>query len=100
MPMPFRSITLVLATVSLSACANLSAGASDAIPQASCRAAGAESVLGQTVDDKVISDAIVGSGAMRSRVIRPGANVTMELDPLRLNLEVDEGGRVRRLRCG
>jgi hypothetical protein len=98
--MPFQLINVLLALVSLSACANLSAGASGAIPQASCRAAGAESVLGQTVDDKVISDATVGSGAMRSRVIRPGANVTLELDPLRLNLEVDESGRVRRLRCG
>lgn len=98
--MPFRLINVLIALVALSACAQLQGAPSGAIPEASCHAAGAQSVLGQVVDAHVISEAITGAGAMRSRVIRPGANVTMELDPLRLNLEVDAEGRVRRLRCG
>ena len=99
--MKFRLIHLLPALIALSsACSGSQVASSGAIPEARCRAAGAEAVLGRIVDEQVISDAIVGSGAMRSRVIRPGANVTMELDPLRLNLEVDETGRVRRLRCG
>ena len=69
-------------------------------PQAQCRAAGAETVLGQTLDARLMSEAILGAGALRSRVIQPGAAVTMDSDPMRLNLEVDERGRIRRLRCG
>ena len=99
--MQFRMISTIFVAIALQACAQLPGDRSTAtIPQARCRAAGAEAVLGRTVDEQVISDAIVGSGAMRSRVIRPGSNVTLELDPQRLNLEVDETGRVRRLRCG
>ena len=90
--------TLIGAAVllSLAACA----GDSSRIPQAQCHAAGAEAVLGKNVDEQLIDQAIQGSGALRSRVIRPGANVTMELDPMRLNIEVDGTGRIRRLRCG
>jgi hypothetical protein len=91
---------MIFAAAAMQACAGAPADRTATIPQARCRAAGAEAVLGRTVDEQVISDAIVGSGAMRSRVIRPGANVTQELDPLRLNIEVDETGRIRRLRCG
>ena len=82
--------------LSFAACASDSGN----IKQARCDAVGAEAVLGKTVDKQIIDQAIVGAGAMRSRVIKPGANVTMELDPLRLNIEVDETGRIRRLRCG
>jgi hypothetical protein len=82
--------------LSVAACA----GNAGNIKQAQCRAVGAEAVLGKMVDEQIIDQAIVGAGAMRSRVIKPGANVTMELDPLRLNIEVDETGRIRRLRCG
>ena len=82
--------------LSLAACASDSGN----IKQARCHPVGAEAVLGKTVDEQTIDQAIVGAGAMRSRVIKPGANVTMELDPLRLNIEVDETGRIRRLRCG
>ena len=98
--MQFRMISTIFVAIALQACAHLSGDRTGTIPQARCRAAGAEAVLGRMVDEQVIRDAIVGSGAMRSRVIRPGSNVTLELDPLRLNLEVDETGRVRRVRCG
>ncbi len=84
--MALRPTLTAAVLLSLAACASDPGG----IPQAHCRAAGAEAVLGKTVDEQVIDQAIVGAGAMRSRVIKPGANVTMELDPLRMNLEVDE----------
>lgn len=93
---PIRSLTATAVLLSLAACA----GDSTRIPQAQCHAVGAEAVLGKNVDEQIVDQAIQGSGAMRSRVIRPGASVTQELDPLRLNIEVDETGRIRRLRCG
>jgi hypothetical protein len=70
------------------------------LPEARCRAAGAEAELGKTVNEKVADDARYAAGAMRVRVIRPGQAVTMDADPQRLNIEVDETGRIRRLRCG
>src|SRR6476620_11819754 len=71
-----------------------------ALPEARCRAAGAEAELGKTVNEKVADDARYAAGAMRMRVIRPGQSVTTDVDPQRLNIEVDETGRIRRLRCG
>lgn len=92
----FRFVLALSAGGVLAAC-----GSSEPrLPEARCRAAGAQAELGKIVDDKVIDDARYAAGAMRARVIRPGQVVTMELDPQRLNIEVDATGRIRRLRCG
>ena len=72
----------------------------EGIQDARCHAAGAESVLGRNLDARVIEEAIAGSGALRTRVIRPGSSATTDLDPLRLNIEVDQSGRIRRMVCG
>jgi hypothetical protein len=93
---PLRLATSLLILLGLSACAS----EPPRMPEPRCRAAGAESELGKTVDDKVADDARYAAGAMRTRVIRPGQAVTMDADPQRLNIEVDETGRIRRLRCG
>lgn len=73
---------------------------SAALPDARCRAAGAQAELGKTVSDEVADDARAAAGALRARVIRPGERVTMDMDAQRLNIEVDDTGRIRRLRCG
>jgi hypothetical protein len=65
-----------------------------------CRAAGAQAELGKTIDPAVTEAARAGSGALRARVIKPGEAVTMDADPQRLNIEVDDTGKIRRLRCG
>jgi len=93
--LPLRFAISLLALASLASCAS-----DERFPEPRCRAAGAAAELGKTADDKVIDDARYAAGAMRTRVIRPGQVVTMELDPQRLNIEVDETGRIRRLRCG
>lgn len=80
----------------LAACA----GDSSRIPQARCHAVGAQAWLGEAASEQVIDKAIVSAGAMRSRVIRPGAAVTQDVDPLRLNIEVDETDHIRRMQCG
>lgn len=95
-PTPFRRIASLLVLVGLTACAS----EPPRLPEPRCRAAGAESELGKTVDDKVADDARYAAGAMRTRIIRPSQAVTMDADPQRLNIEVDETGRIRRLRCG
>lgn len=101
--MHFKTIAAVLAAVLLPACTTLEGLFDSPTPgrqQARCQAAGAQFVLGQTTEPRVVSEAIVGAGALRSRIIRPGDAVTQDVDPLRLNLEVDESNRIRRLRCG
>ena len=97
--MSIRSIGILLGVIGLSSLAACATG-SDTIPQAQCHAGGAQAFLGQTISEQVTSQAIVSAGAMRSRVIRPGANPTQDVDPLRLNIEVDDTGRIRRMQCG
>jgi hypothetical protein len=87
-----------LILVVLAGCSQLGGGGQ--LPEARCRAAGAQAELGKTVDDQVANEARMAAGAMRTRIIKPGQAVTMDADPLRLNIEVDETGRIRRLRCG
>ena len=40
------------------------------------------------------------SGAQRVRVIRPGEGYTMDYRPERLNIHLDEQGRISELSCG
>lgn len=94
------AILILLPALALSACGALGGGSANALPEARCRAAGAEALLGKQADDHVVSEAIVSAGAMRSRLIRPGSSVTLDRDPLRLNIEVDESGKIRRMQCG
>jgi hypothetical protein len=93
--LPYRWAISLLILLGLPGCAD-----EPRLPEPRCRAAGAAAELGKTADEKVVDDARYAAGAMRTRVIRPGQVVTMELDPQRLNIEVDETGRIRRLRCG
>ena len=68
---------------------------------AECRAAGARQFLGQELEPHVVDDARAYAGAMRSRVLKPGDVITRgDVDPLRLTIELNEAGRIRRLRCG
>ena len=95
-PLPLRFAGALLVVHALGGCAD----GPPRLPEPQCKAAGAVAELGKTADDKVVDDARYAAGAMRTRVIRPGQVVTMEVDPQRLNIEVDEAGRIRRLRCG
>jgi hypothetical protein len=94
-------IALATGVFVLAGCAGSSTSRMGAgIAPAQCHAAGAEAVLGQPIEAQLVEQALAGSGALRSRVIRPGQAVTLDLDPLRLNIELDADGRIHRLRCG
>lgn len=76
-------------------------GSPGPLPEPVCRAAGAEAQLGKRVDDEVADSARAEAGAMRARIVRyGGVTSTANTDPQRLNIEVDETGHIRRLRCG
>lgn len=88
------------AAVVLAGCAPAVTSTMGAPGAASCRAASAEAVLGRQLDDMVLAEALRAAGGLRTRVIPPGGVVTMDHDPMRLNIELDDAGRIRRMRCG
>lgn len=94
--MPLRLVVGSLALCLLAGCASRP----PAMSEPRCRAAGAREELGKMLDDEVADNARAAAGAMRARVIKPGQAVTQEIDPQRLNIEVDDTGKIRRLRCG
>jgi hypothetical protein len=86
-----------LVCLALTACSSIDPN----VPQGVCHAAGAQSVLGQPLNDQTIVAARAGATALRSRVVPLGsAPDTRDVDPLRLNVEVDDKGIIQRMRCG
>jgi len=96
-----RSMLLLAAFASLAACAHQQPVAPPA-PAApgSCNAAAAQFAVGQAYGEAIADEARRRSGARVSRALRPGQVVTMEYNSERLNLELDAGSRVVRVRCG
>jgi hypothetical protein len=69
-------------------------------PGGTCSADNVRYVLGKTVDERLGEDARVRAGARVVRVIRPGVTHDDEQRASRLDLEVDDIGRVVAVRCG
>ncbi len=65
-----------------------------------CDAARAQGVLGQRATPQQAQTARAQAGARRLRVIGHDDSVTKEYDSSRLNLQLDEGGRVVQVYCG
>ncbi len=68
-------------------------------PLRECNSEPAAALAGRPFDAAVQAEAQRLSGARSVRVIRPGQAVTMDFNAYRLNIELDGGGRVVRLRC-
>src|SRR5690606_5907223 len=66
----------------------------------SCDAKAAEQYVGQMLDEAVGERAKAATGARGVRVIRPGMAVTMDYRAGRLNIEVDDDGRITKVSCG
>lgn len=76
-------------------------GGTASLPEARCRAAGAAAQLGQPLDDRTRELARMGAGAVRADVVPYGVPARRrEVDPQRLNIEVDQDQVIQRLRCG
>ncbi len=98
--MSTKLITIPALLLALAACADRPPTAAMGMNEATCRAAGAQAVLGRPFSDMTEAEALRGSGGLRTRVIPPGGVVTMDHDPMRLNIELDDTGTIRRMRCG
>ena len=65
-----------------------------------CNAAPAQFAMGRNVDAALENEARTRAGAKTVRTLRPNQVVTMEFNAERLNLTVDDAGRVTRVNCG
>lgn len=65
-----------------------------------CGASKLGSYMGQAAAADTMAKIKQTIGHDRIRTINPGDAVTMDFRPDRLNLEVGEDGRIKRLRCG
>lgn len=66
----------------------------------SCDSSKAEWTVGKIADDALLAKAKADSGAAKARILRPGQMTTMEYLAERLNLRVDEKGKVLDVNCG
>jgi hypothetical protein len=65
-----------------------------------CDAKAASAYVGQDISEAVAEQAKAAAGARGVRIIRPGMAVTMDYRAGRLNLELDEAGRIVKASCG
>ena len=65
-----------------------------------CNAAPAQGLIGRQSTPELGAEAQRLTGAARMRWIRPGQMVTMDYREDRLNIDLDEQGRITGLRCG
>lgn len=65
-----------------------------------CKAGPAQFSLGEELSDELVDAARARSGSALVRVLRAGEAATMEFNPERLNLHVDDDDRVTDARCG
>jgi hypothetical protein len=98
---PRIAFTLITVALTQAACGSLFGSTSaSGMGAARCTAANAKEYLGQELEPHTVDEARAHSGALRSRVIKPGDPVSTDVDPLRLNIELAPNGRIHRLRCG
>ena len=65
-----------------------------------CNAAPAQSMVGREATGELGAEALRLTGAASLRWIPPGAMVTMDYREDRLNIDLDDAGRITGLRCG
>ncbi|MFZ5635338.1 MAG: I78 family peptidase inhibitor [Pseudomonadota bacterium] len=65
-----------------------------------CRAEAAQRFVGRMPDEDTVREAMAASGAATVRVIAHDTMVTMDYRGDRLNLRLDESGRIAAIACG
>lgn len=65
-----------------------------------CDADPAQGLVGQTYTDNLDKEARTLSGAKHVRTLRPGQVITMEYNPERVNLRLDERDVITTVGCG
>lgn len=71
-----------------------------ATPASACDDSQAQWAIGKAATEADVEQARKDSGAKVARILKPGQMVTMEFNGERLNLDVDDAGKVSAVRCG
>jgi hypothetical protein len=102
MRLPILAALATAASLLMSACGSApAAGQTDHAPVAArCNAAPAQFAVGRNADAALENETRTRAGAKSMRVLKPNQIVTMEFNAERLNLSVDDAGRVARVNCG
>lgn len=66
----------------------------------SCQAGPVQDVVGKMPDESLVRDAVARSGAKTVRVIPHDGMVTMDYRGDRLNIQLDESGKITAVNCG
>ena len=90
----------VFAALLLAGCATVTEKPPQLARTGTCDAAPAAGLVGREGTAALGAEALRLTGASRLRWRRPGAMVTMEFSPGRLNLHLDDQGRISRIVCG
>lgn len=103
MRLPILAALAATLALLMSACGTSPATSQAANPapmSGRCNAAPAQFAVGRNADAALENEARARAGAKTVRVLRPDQVVTMEFNAERLNLTVDNAGRVTRVNCG
>jgi len=76
------------------------AAASADADTAQCNAAPVQALVGQPLSDALIEQMLKRSGAAFPRVLGVNAAATLDLNPVRLNIIIDENNIIQALHCG
>ncbi|WP_439859451.1 I78 family peptidase inhibitor [Pseudomonas sp. MBLB4136] len=92
----FLALLALLGGCSSTATPSAGSGVSDT----SCRAEAVPGMLGKPATAARIERAREQTGARSVRVVAPGDMVTLEHDPQRLTIDIDEAEVIQRISCG
>ncbi|CAM3725179.1 I78 family peptidase inhibitor [Bordetella tumulicola] len=65
-----------------------------------CDAQAVQNLVGQQYTESLDSDIQSGAGANQIRVLKPGQVMTMEYNPARVNVIIEDNGAISAIRCG
>lgn len=66
----------------------------------SCDASAAQWAVGQTISDSLANRIQLDSRSTLVRRVRPGQPVTLDVRPDRLNIKLDDNGKIESISCG
>ncbi len=95
-----RSMLALLPTILLAACAATPPTGSAPTAAGQCNADAAQKHLGHAASAAMVEAARKDAGADSVRTLKPGQMVTMEYLAGRLNLYLDDAGKIERIGCG
>lgn len=86
--------------LSMAACTAMPPAGAPPQAQGPCQAEAASWAIGHAASPEVVERARAETHSSHVRVIEPGQAVTMDYNPDRLNINVNERGAITGLKCG